>query len=141
MGIETPILEDVVASRLVSALQALGYAVTLGTATEPLPNLARLKIRAVQDLVCRACNVNLARLTCPRRSGSLVRIRHMAMWLARECTDAGYTEIGRAFNRDHTSVIHGVRAFTQRWRVADPDLGELADELRAALLKMKAGDA
>jgi hypothetical protein len=47
------------------------------------------------------------------RERSTARARQAAMYLARELTLASYSVIGRAFNRDHTTVIHGCRIIEQ----------------------------
>lgn len=57
---------------------------------------------------CDAHGLSLAALIGRSRSASLVRARHVAMYVARETLGASYPEIGRAFRRDHTSVMHGV---------------------------------
>jgi len=36
------------------------------------------------------------------------------MYLARELTSSSLSEIARAFDRDHTTVLHAVRAVGQR---------------------------
>ena len=35
------------------------------------------------------------------------------MYLARKYTEQGLMEIGRAFNRDHSTVLHSVRVITE----------------------------
>ncbi len=35
--------------------------------------------------------------------------RHAMFWCARKATDASLPQIGRAYNRDHTSIAHGIR--------------------------------
>lgn len=45
-----------------------------------------------------------------RRHASLVRARHLAMYLAKQLTRLSLSEIGRFFgNRDHSTVLHAVR--------------------------------
>jgi len=45
-----------------------------------------------------------------KRHASLVRARHMAMFLAKQLTHHSLPEIGRFFgNRDHSTVLHAVR--------------------------------
>jgi chromosomal replication initiator protein len=71
-------------------------------------------IRAIQDAVCEVFGVSWVDLISNRRAGPVVHARHAAMWLARWHTFASYPEIGRAFRRDHTSIIHGVSRVEER---------------------------
>lgn len=43
-----------------------------------------------------------------RRKASLVLARHFAYYVARCLTGASLTQIGRAYKRDHSSVVHAV---------------------------------
>jgi chromosomal replication initiator protein len=43
-----------------------------------------------------------------------VRPRQIAMYLARSYTDASLAEIGRAFSRDHTSVMYAIDVVERR---------------------------
>ncbi len=44
----------------------------------------------------------------------IARARQLAMYLARELTPMSLTEIARGFGRDHTTVLHAVRAVSAR---------------------------
>jgi chromosomal replication initiator protein len=54
-------------------------------------------------------NIKLGDLLGTRRLKTLVRPRHVAMWLVRNHTELSFPEMGRAFKRDHATVQHGVR--------------------------------
>ncbi len=43
------------------------------------------------------------------RNAEIIQARHHAMWLCARDTYLPYTMIGRAFGRDHTSILHAVR--------------------------------
>ena len=43
------------------------------------------------------------------RSRPLTTARHVAMYLTRECTGLSLIKIGELFERDHTTVLHGVK--------------------------------
>lgn len=64
-----------------------------------------------------------------RQSAALVEARHCAMWLARHLTPYSYPRIGRAFDRDHTTVMHGVRKVERRKSVDDGLRAELENLL------------
>jgi chromosomal replication initiator protein len=58
--------------------------------------------------------------------------RHMAYLLAYELTYQSLTDIGQAMDRDHTTILHGVR--TMRIAIKkDPALALAYQELTAAL--------
>ena len=54
-------------------------------------------------------NIKVADLLGTRRLKTLVRPRHVAMWLVRHHTELSFPEMGRVFKRDHATVQHGVR--------------------------------
>lgn len=62
-------------------------------------------VEAFIDAACEHFSVGPARLTSPSRDTELTRVRHVAMAAARMAGGHSYPEIGRAFNRDHTSVV------------------------------------
>lgn len=66
----------------------------------------------IVEAVADECRVTPEVLISPSRAPMLVAARHRAMKIAR---DAGYSlpQIGRALNRDHTTVLYGLRK-TQR---------------------------
>lgn len=65
-------------------------------------------IVAIQALVAERHRVCLRDLLSRRRSRSLALPRHLAIWLARHITPCSLPEIGRAFDRDHTTVMHAI---------------------------------
>jgi chromosomal replication initiator protein len=50
------------------------------------------------------------------RSRPLTTARHVAMYLARECTGLSLIKIGEMFDRDHTTVMHGIKKIEQLMR-------------------------
>ena len=58
--------------------------------------------------VCEYFKITQHELTGSRRNASLVLARHFAYYVARSLTGASLTQIGRAYKRDHSSVIHAV---------------------------------
>lgn len=47
-------------------------------------------------------------LISDNRHGHITAVRQYAMWRARKETERSYCEIGRFFQRDHTTIMHGV---------------------------------
>ena len=69
---------------------------------------------AIQDAVCAVCGLSREELLSPRRSTRVAHARQLAMYLARELTPMSLAEIARGFDRDHTTVLHAVRAVDGR---------------------------
>ena len=68
----------------------------------------KVTIDQVQAATAGAHNLNVADLTGKNRSGHISRARHIAMYLARDLTEASYPQIGRAFGmRSHSTAMHG----------------------------------
>lgn len=64
----------------------------------------------IQSEVCRYYTVTLDEMNGDKRTRRIVRPRQVAMYLARELTDASLPAIGRAFGgRDHTTVMYAVQ--------------------------------
>jgi len=69
----------------------------------------------------------------PDRSAHVAWARQVAMYLARELTDATLPAIGRAFGgRNHTTVMHACRRTTERI-AADAEARRTVHELVATL--------
>ncbi len=64
------------------------------------------EIADIIAIVSRRFNVDPAAMVGPGRAQPETGARQLAMRLARELTGKSYPEIGRAFNRDHATVIH-----------------------------------
>ncbi len=68
----------------------------------------------IMDLVARSCGVTKAELSSRSRRRRVVQPRQLAMYLCRKYTNASLKEIGRAFDRDHTSVIYAIEVVERR---------------------------
>jgi hypothetical protein len=76
---------------------------------ELAPVIKALSIYEIIKTVSRCMGVPLTLLRSPSRRSSAVRARWVVMYLARIKTQATLEEIGIALNRDHSSVIHGIK--------------------------------
>lgn len=72
-----------------------------------------ITIENIQRMVADYYNIKVADLKSKSRSRSVARPRQMAMALAKELTSHSLTEIGRAFGRDHTTVLHACKAISE----------------------------
>ena len=71
-------------------------------------------LTAIQDAVCKISGLAREDLLSAARAPRVARARQLAIYLARELTPLTVTEIARGFDRDHSTVLHAIRAVTGR---------------------------
>ncbi len=105
----------------------------------PEPHHAtELDIEQIKQAACAEFGVSSDELVSPARAAKLSQPRQLAMYLARELTDASLPAIGRAFGgRDHSTVLQALRR-TERRIEADIAYRQQLDRLRSTLTS--AGD-
>lgn len=83
--------------------------------------MSRVSIRDMAHEACAAANHPIAEVMGKSRKAALCRIRER-IWLW--AYEAGYSSvhIGRVFDRDHTSILHGIR--NARRAVEDDQAGQ-----------------
>jgi chromosomal replication initiator protein len=82
-------------------------------------------IEEIQRVACEHFGITPAELVSSSRTPRVAWPRQVAMYLARELTEASLPAIGRQFGgRDHTTVIHACRRATSR--IADDSSSRLA---------------
>ena len=69
----------------------------------------KIQLDEIIKCVSKHFNLRSADLTGARRIREIARPRQIAIYLAKKLTTRSLPDIGRAFNRDHTTVIHSVR--------------------------------
>lgn len=127
-------LNDVMANA-----ELTGQPMTIDLARQVLRDRLRSKERPltiddIMQVTAQRFELSVKDLKSECRAQAVVRARHIAMWLARELTQRSYPQIGQRFgDRDHTSVIHGVKKITGL-RQRDP---ELAADLQGLLDLLK----
>jgi len=99
-------------NRVVAHASLIRCPLTVEVATSALqdcgPVPGSLSIDQIIEAVAQFYNLETKDLLDRRRSKDIVTARQMAMYLAREETDASLPQIGRALGgRDHTTVLHG----------------------------------
>ena len=99
---------------------------------EPVTPRDAFQIAEVQRVVAVHFDIPLAEMTSDRRFRGVARPRQVAMYLCTTKTPRSLAEIGRRFRRDHTTVIHAVKA-VEKLRAADPEFDEKVRELEARL--------
>ncbi len=101
-------------NRVVAHAQLVGREISLETTQEVLHDLLRasdrrITIEEIQKHVASHFNVKLSEMSSHRRARSVARPRQVAMYLAKQLTSRSLPEIGRKFERDHTTVMHAVK--------------------------------
>jgi chromosomal replication initiator protein len=90
-------------------------------------------VRDIQEHTCETFGLTLDDLVSPSRAARVAWPRQLAMYLARELTDATLPAIGRQFgDRDHTTVLYAVRHAGKRL-ANDARAQNLAREVTARL--------
>lgn len=125
-------------NRIIAQAQLLSIEITLDQCKGLLSDLIaaderRITVDEIQRHVAGRYEVTVEDIRSARRSQNIVLPRHIAMYLARLLTTRSMPEIGRQFgNRDHTTVLHGVRRMEER-RATDPEFASEIEQLRSAL--------
>jgi hypothetical protein len=88
------------------------------------------RISIIKDVVAGYFSITRNDLVSDRRAEKVARPRMTAMWICRHETPLSLPFIGRAFNRDHTTVMHACERI-EELRAADPLFREATDNLRA----------
>ena len=91
-------------------------------------------VQRVDQILCFVANESGLQRDAMRGKGRwrpLAQIRQLAMWLAREHSDASLPAIARVFGKiDHTTILHGIRETEKRiasdreWRNLSRSLAE-----------------
>jgi chromosomal replication initiator protein len=89
-------------------------------------------VAAIQDAVSSVLAVPRADLLSAKRTPAVARARHLAMFLARELTPLSLSQIAREFDRDHSTVIHAIRAVGDRNEPGSATAGDI-HSVRAVL--------
>ncbi|MFG1270574.1 helix-turn-helix domain-containing protein [Xanthobacter sp. DSM 14520] len=88
----------------------------------------RVTIRLIQRVVAEHFGIEAFLLCSHRRQKSISEPRQMAMTLCKRMTPRSMPEIGRMFQRDHTTILHAVSKFNAL-EAESPDTRRLLDLL------------
>ena len=100
--------------RVVSHVQLMGGEVTLPRTCEILRDMLnvlerKVTIDDIQRKVSDQYGIRVADMKSKRRERKVALPRQVAMYLSKMLTSKSLPEIGRNFDRDHTTVIHAVK--------------------------------
>ena len=93
-----------------------------------------LTIDMISELIARQFKVSIADMKSRSRKRSLAFPRQVAMYLCRKYTEDSLADIGRAFNRDHSTVLHSIKKVTTmsvRDLSVDAQLKLLSDKVQS----------
>ena len=68
----------------------------------------------IRDFIATQFKVDPVELQSKSRKQALAFPRQIAMYLSRKYTDMALADIGKAFNRDHSTVVHSIRVITDK---------------------------
>ena len=114
-----------------------GKEITLDMTQDVLKDMLRsidrkTTIDEIQKKVAEHFNISVKELQSSRRARTVARPRQIAMYLAKQLTSRSLPEIGRKFDRDHTTVMHAVRK-VEELIIEDQSLAENIEILRRTL--------
>lgn len=123
--------------RVAAHVQLMGGEVTLERTRDILRDVLnavdrRVTVDEILHKVAERYNLRTAELLSKRRDRSIARPRQIAMYLAKVLTTKSLPEIGRAFDRDHTTVIHAVKKVEELCETG-ADFRDEIDALRHSL--------
>ena len=96
-------------------------------------NPAPVKIEDVKRVICEHFNISGGELLTHRRDHDLVHPRHLGMYLAKSLCRRSFLEIGRRFDRNHTTVQFACRKISRLVKTDRETVRELA-QIREKLL-------
>ncbi len=124
--------------RLVAHSSLIGAEITLAYAQQVLKNFIdsqarKVTIESIQKAVAEQFGLRLVEIKSKNNSRSIVYPRQIAMYLAKQLTDASLPEIGRQFGgKHHTTVLHSVNKI-EEVRKNDKDLNRLLNKVTEQL--------
>jgi chromosomal replication initiator protein len=96
----------------------MGCQPTLGLVKEIIANLlgeenSIISAAAIRDFVARQFDTPVEELLSKSRKRTVAFPRQIAMYLTRKLTSEPLNDIGRSFNRDHSTVVHAIRVISE----------------------------
>jgi chromosomal replication initiator protein len=124
--------------RLIAWCQLNHVEITLSSTQQCLKQFIDMQVRkvtieAIQRAVAEQFGMRVADLKQKNNSRQVVVPRQIAMYLAKQMTEASLPEIGRQFgNKHHTTVMHSIAKIDEQRRT-DKDLHRMLNKLQELL--------
>ena len=125
-------------TRLIAWCQMNRMEITLASTQQCLKQFIDMQVRkitieAIQRAVAEQFGMRVSDLKQKNNSRNVVVPRQIAMYLAKQMTEASLPEIGRQFgNKHHTTVMHSIAKIDEQRR-ADKDLHRTLNKLQEQL--------
>jgi chromosomal replication initiator protein len=125
-------------TRLLAWSSLNGVEITLSTAQQALKQfidtqVRKITIEAIQRTVAEHFGMKITELKQKNNSRSVVVPRQIAMYLAKQMTEASLPEIGRQFGgKHHTTVMHSIGKIDEEKRT-DKDLNRTLNKIMETL--------
>ena len=125
-------------TRLIAWCQVNRVEITLATTQQCLKHFIDIQVRkisieAIQRSVAEQFGMRVTDLKQKNNSRNVVVPRQIAMYLAKQMTEASLPEIGRQFgNKHHTTVMHSISKIDEQLRT-DKDLHRMLNKLQDSL--------
>jgi chromosomal replication initiation ATPase DnaA len=87
-------------------------------------------VMAILDATARATGFDVAKILSNSREHSCFRTRSAAIYIARLDTGASFPELGKLFNRHHSTIIAAFRVYSQLVDAGDRHALELIKRIR-----------
>lgn len=72
-----------------------------------------ITLESIQEVVCDKYNLEMKDMYSKTRARQIAYPRQIAMYLCRQLTDLSLIKIADSFNRDHSTIMHGVDKITK----------------------------
>jgi hypothetical protein len=90
------------------------------------------RIKQIMQTVAEFYDINPGLITAKTRFIKYARARQVAIYMTHKLTNRSHTEIGKAFNRDHSTVIHAIKKI-RRLILSDTNICNDIDDLTRIL--------
>ena len=127
-------------TKVISQMTAFGNPdITLSDVKSLLENhfsagaLKKVTVEAVQHEVEQYYQVSHADLIGTKRSRNIAYARHVAIYLCRQMIDIPYNDIGKRFNRDHSTIMSSVEKIEKKTK----ESRELQEELEIIIKNIR----
>ena len=82
-------------------------------------NKRELDIDLIKETVSQYFKIEVSDLSSKNRANSIAYPRQIAMYLCRNMLDCALGNIGSAFEKDHTTIMHGVKKIDEKIKTTE----------------------
>ena len=115
-------------SSIIQTEETLSY--LLKDLIEKERNIKLITVEQIQAAVCKKYSITMSQMLSNDRSQAISTPRQVAMYIARKYTVKKLPDIAKLFDREHPTILHGVKAIQKRLEV-EPDLKDSVESILA----------